>query len=131
MSFHPVRSRLQLSLVSVLTLGAILAYAQGSDAETTSPAETGSDAPRALPVSESSADIAAADEAVSETGEVVPEAGEVVSEDVGALSEMTAEEAREAELEAEKAADNASRRARNDAAALEVFQKGLDPVQGI
>ena len=131
MSFHPVRSRLQLSLVSVLTLGAILAYAQGSGTETSFPAEAGEDSPRDVSVSgaeegapqvevvpEASADVVAADPD--------SKADEVVSEDAAALSDITAEEAREAELEAEKAADNASRRARNDAAALEVFQKGLD-----
>ena len=102
MSFRPVRSRLLLYLVTSLSLGAYLTYAQESGDETPS-SEAGTEL--SAPVSEA--------DAAEETADLPG-------------IEMTADEAREAELEAEKAAENASRRARNDAAALEVFQKGLD-----
>lgn len=104
MLFSPVRSVSVMCLVTLLSLGAFPAYAQ---------------------------DAAAKDEAASEQK---PEASEPVSdkeektatEESASDSEMTAEEARAAELDAKKEEENASLRAKNDASALVVFQKGLD-----
>ena len=48
------------------------------------------------------------------------------AEDIPASSEATADEVRDAELEAKKEEENASLRAKHDAAALVAFQKGLD-----
>ena len=104
MSFRSVRSRSLLSLVSFLTIGAVLTYAQEPVDDT-------------APTSENGAEDAARNASVS---------GAETPDENADLPVMTAEAAREAEIEAEKAAENASRRARNDAAALEVFQKGLD-----
>lgn len=105
MSFGPVRLCSLVCLVTVLSLGALSAYAQeAATAETASAAELKSDP--AEPVSES----------VEET----------VIEETSTSPEMSADEVRDAEFEAKKEEENASQRARNDATALEVFQKGLD-----
>ena len=100
MSFRPVRPALILCLATIWSLGAVFAYAQETEIE---------------PAEESSPEAASIDSealAPDETGDVE--------------QEMTADELRDAELEAQKAEENASRRAKNDAAAQEVFQKGLD-----
>lgn len=106
MSFGPVRLCLLLCLVTLLSPGAFSVYAQ---------------------------EAASADEAASaagpESATVEPGFGnraEATVEEASSSSELTADEARDAELEAKKEAENASQRARNDATALEVFQKGLD-----
>ena len=100
MSFRSVSSGLILCLATFWSLGAVLAYAQ----ETT-------DENRAESSSEAVADVSEA----------------LASEEAGDVEqEMTADELRDAELEAQKAEENASIRAKNDAAAQEVFQKGLD-----
>jgi len=112
MSFSLVRSVSLMCLVTVLSLGAFSIRAQeaGAEAEPTSEVET------------------AADEGVSESvGSAVDEAGSAEKEALPAPEdEMTAAEALEAELDAKKEEENASLRAKNDAAALKVFQKGLD-----
>ena len=100
MSFRPVRPGLILCLATFWSLGAVFAYAQETKDEIQ--AESTPEA-----VAEVSEAIAA-----EETGDVE--------------QEMTADELRDAELEAQKEAENASRRAKNDAAAQEFFQKGLD-----
>lgn len=106
MSFGPVRLCMLLCLVTVLSPGAFSVYAQ---------------------------EAASADEPASAAGPeiatVEPDPGngaEATAEEASSSPEMTADEARDAELEAKKEAENASQRARNDATALEVFQKGLD-----
>jgi outer membrane protein assembly factor BamD (BamD/ComL family) len=105
MSFGPVRLCLLLCLVTVLSPGAFSVYAQDA----------------------ASADESASAAAESAAGESVSgNAAEAASEETLSSSEMTADEVRDAELEAKKEAENASQRARNDATALEVFQKGLD-----
>ena len=109
MSFSLVRSGSLMCLVAVLSLGAFFVRAQetGEAAEPASEVETST---------EEASDSAVADDTESAEKETVP-----VVED-----EMTADEALEAELEAKKQEENASLRAKNDAAALKVFQKGLD-----
>ncbi len=112
MSFRSVRPGLILCLATFWSLGAVFAYAQESQ------------------------DGGAPDVILSETTEIQaessPEAVTDVSEAIAAEEtgdveqEMTADELRDAELEAQKEAENASRRAKNDAAAQEFFQKGLD-----
>ena len=105
MSFCPVRSGLTVCLVTLLSFGAWTAYAQ-------EPAPN---------------DEAAASETKTETALPSSEkAAEPASDALSSESEMTADEARDAELEAKKEEENASRRAKNDATALEVFQKALD-----
>ena len=104
MSSSPVRSHLLVYLMAFLSIGAFLAYAQ--ETENTSPA----------PV-----------ETSLETGESASmEAAGAAAEDIPASSEATADEVRDAELEAKKEEENASLRAKHDAAALVAFQKGLD-----
>ena len=106
MSFSFVRTRLLVSLVTVLSLGAFLAYAQDAEAEK---------------------EPASSAETKPETAEPAPgNAAETSADEELASSGMTADEARDAELEAKKEEENASLRAKNDAAALAVFQKGLD-----
>lgn len=104
MSFSPLRSFSAVCLVTVLSLGAWSAYAQ--DAAAKEESVSGPNADAAEPVSENEEKPAA--------------------EEPESAPEMTADEARDAEYEAKKEEENASRRAKNDAAALEVFQKGLD-----
>lgn len=112
MSFHPVRSGLILCLTAFLPSGALSVHAQ----EAVNDGE-----PYAVPVEENA--IPGESSSASDSGEAAPvEPGETGFDS----EEMTADELREAEFEAKKEADNASRRAKNDAAALEVFQKGLD-----
>ena len=106
MSFSLVRTRLLVCLVTVLSLGAFLAYAQDAEAEK---------------------EPASSAETKPETAEPAPgNAAETSADEELASSGMTADEARDAELEAKKEEENASLRAKNDAAALAVFQKGLD-----
>lgn len=106
MSFGFIRSWLLVCLAMFFLLGASLAYAQ----ETT--AQDG----EAPAVAEK-----------TEAAESVPGSGEAAAADESGLSsEMTADEARDAEFEAKKEEENATMRAKNDATALEVFQKGLD-----
>ncbi len=106
MSFSFVRTRLLVCLVTVLSLGAFLAYAQDAEAEK---------------------EPASSAETKPETAEPAPgNAAETSADEELASSGMTADEARDAELEAKKEEENASLRAKNDAAALAVFQKGLD-----
>ena len=103
MSFSPVRSHSLVCLVAFLSIGAFLAYAQETEAEIIEPAS-----------------------AVEAAGPASENVTETVAEEEAVSSEMTADEARDAELEAKKEEENASLRAKNDAAALVVFQKGLD-----
>jgi len=107
MSFRSVRSGLILCLATVWSLGAVIAYAQ----ETTDEIQAESSTEAVAEGSEAAADVS---EAIA-----AEEAGDVEQE-------MTADELRDAELETRKAEENASLRAKNDAAAQEVFQKGLD-----
>lgn len=101
MSFRFARAVLLLCLVAFLLPGALLVRAQdASDAAVLPPAEEKTDG--AQPASE-----------------------DVAAKELSA-PDMTADEAREAELDAKKEEEKASLRARHDAAALEVFQKGLD-----
>ncbi|MBP5586209.1 MAG: hypothetical protein J6Y92_07650 [Lentisphaeria bacterium] len=105
MALVSVRHVVTVCLAAVLSLGTFLAYAQETE-ENAAPASA----------SES-----------GETSAAAPEDGtEPASEDAADTSEMTADEIRDAEFEAKKAEENASLRAKNDAAALDVFQKGLD-----
>jgi len=105
MAFSPLRHVFTLCLAAVLSFGAFLAYAQDAVVKDDSPASARK-TDNAEPVSEN---------------EAAPSADAAVS-----VSEMTADEIRDAELEAKKEEENASLRAKNDASALEVFQKGLD-----
>ena len=106
MTFSPAQSRLLVCLVTVLSLGAFLTYAQ----ETVPDHEPEKDAATSV-----------------ETAEPAPEnEAEATSVDAFSSYEMTADEVRDAELEAKKEEENATMRAKNDAAALAVFQKGLD-----
>ena len=104
MSFRPVRSGFAVCLVTLLSLGAWSAYAQESESK-----------------SEASVPEQKAESAASGS----ENAAETAS-DVAFSPEMTADEVRDAELEAKKEEENASQRAKNDANALKVFQKGLD-----
>ncbi len=104
MSFSPLRSFFAVCLVMSLSLGAMAAYAQDAAAKDDSRQEPKTET--AEPASEAEAESASAE----------PESA----------GDMTADEVRDAEFEAKKEEENASRRAKNDAAALEVFQKGLD-----
>ena len=105
MSFRPVRSGLTVCLVTLLSFGAWSMYAQEAAPE----------------------NKAAAPESKTESPEPVPaNEGNPASDEPESASGMTADEVRDAELEARKEEENASRRVKNDAAALEVFQKGLD-----
>lgn len=105
MSFRPVRSGLTVCLVTLLSFGAWSMYAQEAAQE----------------------DEAVAPESKTESAEPVPANEEkTASDEPESASGMTADEVRDAELEARKEEENASRRVKNDAAALEVFQKGLD-----
>ena len=104
MSFRPVRSVFAVCLVTALSLGAWLAYAQEPDAKDEAS------------VPEQNAESVATDsENVVET-----------ASDVASSSEMNADEVRDAEFEAKKEEEKASLRAKNDATALVVFQKALD-----
>ena len=105
---NPVRSGMLLCLMAFLSVGAFLTYAQETATENAPAAEVA--------------------EAGSTGEESVPSNAEVAAEDESAASssEARADEIRDAELEAKKAEENASQRAKNDAAALAVFQKGLD-----
>ena len=106
MSFRPVYRRVFWCLVTLLSLGIVSAYAQES---------AGADATPQQP--EQKADeVVVVTETVSET---------IPDEDLSD-AELSADEARDAEYEAKKEEEKASLRAKNDAAALEVFQKGLD-----
>ena len=105
MFFRPVRSGLTVCLVTLLSFGAWMTYAQ-EPAPKDDAAASGSKAETAVSASE--------------------KAAEPVSDEAASEPEMTADEARDAELEAKKEEENASRRAKNDATALEVFQKALD-----
>ena len=102
MAFISVRRVVAVCLAAVLSLGAFLTYAQETEKT-----DGTSSAPEAR-------EKVAADE---------PESAQ---EDVSSSPEMTADEIRDAEFEAKKEEENASLRAKNDATALEVFQKGLD-----
>lgn len=106
MFFRPVRSGLTVCLVTLLSFGAWSIYAQDPASKDEADA------------SESKVEPAVSS---SEKAEEQTVSGEAVSS-----PEMTADEARDAELEAKKEEENASRRAKNDATALEVFQKALD-----
>ncbi len=101
-----VRSGLMMCLATLLSLGAWSAYAQ-------EPAENVG-AESVAESKEESAEVTSADK------------HEPVSEEASSVSEMTADEIRDAEFEAKKEEEKASLRAKNDAAAQEVFQKGLD-----
>lgn len=104
MSFRPVRSVFAVCLVTLLSLGAWAAYAQESEAKGEAPA-----------VEQKTESAASGSENAVET-----------ASDAASPSEMTADEVRDAELEAKKEEENASQRAKNDASALEVFQKALE-----
>ena len=108
MSFSSVRSGLALCLVTLLSLGALRAYAQDAAADDGT-----------LPQSETKTEAA---EPASENENVA----EPASDATESAPEMSADEARDAELDAKKEEENASLRAKHDAAALELFQKGLD-----
>lgn len=107
MSFNPVRSGLAVCLVTLLSLGASMAHAQD-------PAAKDETFPQAESTNTEPADPAPEQQAAT------PPADEE------SFPEMTADEARDAEFEAKKEEEKASLRAKNDAAALQVFQKGLD-----
>ena len=102
MSFFPGRLSSMMCLVTVLSLGAVSLYAQEAQSE------------------ESAAQPAGAEPAV----EAVSEAAD--TEESVPAEEMSADEIRDAELDAKKEAENASLRAKHDAEALVLFQKGLD-----
>ena len=106
MLFSPVRSGFAMCLAMLLSLGAWSAYAQD-------PAESAG----AESVAESGKES---------TGVAPADKQEAVSEEASSASEMTADEIRDAEFEEKKEEEKASLRAKNDAAAQEVFQKGLD-----
>lgn len=110
MSFSPVRSEFAVCLVAFLSLGATVSYAQ-------EPESGAKDGAAALVQTESDAEKA---------GPAAENEAEPASEENAAATEMTADEIRDAELDAKKEEENASLRAKNDASALEVFQKGLD-----
>ncbi len=105
MAFSSFRHVVAVCLAAVLSLGAFPAFAQDSDVKDDSPA---SDRKTETPGGASE-------------NEVNPSAGDTVPS-----SDMTADEIRDAELEAKKEEEKASLRAKNDAAALVVFQKALD-----
>jgi outer membrane protein assembly factor BamD (BamD/ComL family) len=106
MSFGLARLRLIVCLGTILFLGASLSHAQRPEAKDgDAPAiESKSDATESAPETEANA------------------AGDVSD----SSSEMTADEVQAAELDAKKEEENASLRAKNDAAAQEVFRKGLE-----
>lgn len=104
MSFRTVRTGLLLCLATLLSSGLLLVHAQeGADGDAT-------------PAGEKAEDVRI--ESGSEAESVAEDAA---TED----SELKADEVREAELEAKKAEENASLRAKHDADAQELFQKGL------
>jgi len=106
MSFCPGKLSSMMCLVTVLSLGAgfvVCAQEPQNDEKTYAvPASKGENA------GESQAESAVSEEAA------------IVSE------EMTADEIRDAELEAKKEEENASLRAKHEATAAELYQKGLD-----
>ena len=106
MSFSPVRSVLAVCLVMFLSIGAFSAYAQEPASVEDPVSQVELNAEKAEPASEN--------EEESPSGSI------------SSSSEMTSDEARNAELDAKKEEEKASLRAKNDASALEVFQKGLD-----
>jgi len=115
MSFCPVRSGLMSCLVALLPLGAVSVYAQETDVQNDG-------LTKAVPVV---AEAETADEVLPEPADA--DAGTVVSEETELVSEeMTADEILDAELEAKKEEEKASLRAKNDAEAQKLFQKGLD-----
>ena len=109
MLFSPVRSGFAMCLATLLSLGAWSAYAQES-AEKEEPA----------PATESKEATSTAEAASGDKQETASK------EESSSAPEMTADEIRDAEYEAKKEEENASLRAKNDADALKVFQKGLD-----
>ena len=105
MAFGPLRHVFAVCLAAVLSLGAFLAYAQDAVVK----------------------DEPSASDRKTENSESVSENEAVLSaDDAMSASEMSADEIRDAELEAKKEEEKVSLRAKNDASALEVFQKGLD-----
>ena len=107
MLFCPGKLSLTMCLVTLLSLGAVFLCAQEQE-----PLNDGK--PFAVPVAEGeNADEPSLESADSEENAVSTE-------------EMTADEVRDAEYEAKKEAENASLRAKHDAEALVLFQKGLD-----
>ena len=105
MFFRPVRFGLTVCLVTLLSFGAWSLYAQ----------EPAPKNEASVPKQEAESSVTSSEETVEAVS------GEGVSE-----SEMTADEMRDAEFDEKKEEENASRRAKNDAAALEVFQKALE-----
>ena len=106
MSCRAVLAGLLLCLAMFLSPGLVLVHAQeASDKDA-----------HALPSGEKTADVQVA----SESGEKAAPKDAVIG------PEMSADEARDAELEAKEEAKNASIRASHDATAQEFFQKGLD-----
>ena len=115
MQFGHLRSGFMVGLAIVLSPGALLTYAQEpANDEKTFVAPGAVDEVSATESGEGVAPSVPGDKAESSLAE-----GE-------SSDEMSADAAREAELDAKKEEENASRRAKNDATALEVFQKGLD-----
>ena len=106
MSFSPVRSALTVCLVTLLSLGAAAVCAQEAEVEDRPP----------VPAESKPETVEAASESEAEP----------VPDETASSAEMTADEIRDAEIDAKKEEENASLRAKNDAAAREVFQKGLD-----
>ena len=109
MSISLVRSGSLMCLVALLSFGAFSVYAQEAvpELEPASAVE---------PSSEEASESAVVSEVETGSKEALP----------SVVEELTADEALEVELEAKKQEEKASLRAKNDAAALKVFQKGLD-----
>ena len=105
MSFRAVRTGLLLCLTTLLLSGPFLVRAQEASDKDAAPS----------PAGETTEDVQPASEGADDG-----------SESVSTEPEMTADEALEAELDAKKAEENASLRAKHDADAQELFQKGLD-----
>ena len=104
MFFRPVRSGLTVCTVTLLSFCAWSMYAQEPAPKDEAP----------VPEQKAESSVTSSEKAA-----------EPVPDEVAYEPEMTADEVRDAELEAKKEEENASRRAKNDADALEVFQKAL------
>lgn len=106
MSFRAVQAGVFLCLATFLPPGLVLVHAQDESDK----------AAELIPVEEKAADTQVSPESKDES----------VPRDAALELEMSAEEARKAELDAAKEEKNASIRASHDATAQEFFQKGLD-----
>ena len=111
MSFRPSRPSVTFCLALCCCLGTAVLCAQEESGENgaSAQAEAQAAAPVAVPADDGA-------EAASDTAEAVEDSA----------SDLSADEARDAEYEAKKAEEKASLRAKHDADALVVFQKGHD-----